>query len=68
MSDFNLISAKDLAAQLGVSPVTLQLWRRHSKGPAYVRVGKSIFYRPQDVEEWIASQVVKPNPNPESAK
>jgi DNA-binding transcriptional MerR regulator len=60
----DLISAKDLAARLDVSPVTLQYWRRHDKGPAYVRVGKSIFYRPQDVEEWIVSQVVKPGTTP----
>ena len=54
-----LLTEEELAAALGNSPSTLELWRGSGsgKGPAWVKLGKRIFYRLQDVENWIRGNV-----------
>lgn len=37
-----------------------QMWAQHryrGTGPAYIRVGKRVFYRAEDVTKWEAAQV-----------
>ena len=53
-----LISEEELAAMIDIKPHTLAVWRSEGKGPDYTRLGKSVFYRQMDVEEWIAANVV----------
>jgi predicted DNA-binding transcriptional regulator AlpA len=46
------LTERDLAERWSVSPRTLQKWRQNRAGPAYVKIGQRIRYRPEDVEEW----------------
>lgn len=53
-----LLSEEELAGVIDVKPHTLAVWRSEGRGPDYTRLGKSVFYRQSDVEEWIAANVV----------
>jgi Helix-turn-helix domain len=44
-----LLTVKEAAAFLRISPNTLNWQRSHGGGPAYVRVGRSIRYRLSDL-------------------
>lgn len=57
-SAINLFTEAELAEMLEVKAQTLATWRADGKGPDYVKVGKSVFYRLQDVSDWIAANVV----------
>jgi len=67
-----LLGVRDLESRLGISRRTLELWRWNGKGPPYVKLGGRVFYRPVDVEAWIASnlrhrtdrQLFENNPQP----
>lgn len=50
---FALISPSDLAALLGVDERTLAVWRSQRRGPDFVKLGRAIFYRREDVLSWI---------------
>ena len=56
-SAFNLITEDELAAMLEVKPSTLADWRQANKGPHSVKLAKTVFYRKEDVEEWIKENV-----------
>jgi hypothetical protein len=51
-----LISAAVLAASLETTERTLSEWRIRGTGPAYIRVGRSVRYRPEAVDAWLLSQ------------
>ena len=42
---------------LGMKSWTLQQWRMKGIGPAYTKLGKSIFYRVDDIKIWIEANV-----------
>jgi len=57
MESGNLLTTEQLAADLGIHPVTLAQWRLvDGKGPAYVKVGSSVRYRRSDIDEWLRHQ------------
>jgi predicted DNA-binding transcriptional regulator AlpA len=49
-----LLTEIETAQLLGISPRTLQNWRRSGRGPVHVRLGGLVRYAPQDVESFIA--------------
>lgn len=53
-----LLHEQELAAALNVKVETLRVWRTHKIGPDFVRLGKAVFYRQKDIEDWVANQVV----------
>jgi excisionase family DNA binding protein len=53
-----LLTVQDLADYLGVPVTTLYQWRHRKEGPPGFRVGRHLRYRWDDVEEWIAEQLV----------
>lgn len=57
-SAIELFSEDELAEVLDVKPQTLAAWRAEERGPDYVKLGKSVFYRKADVLEWINANVV----------
>lgn len=61
-ADLGLITEDELAAALDVKTNTLQVWRSNGEGPAYVKLGKSVFYRPSDVSSWATTNTHKPQP------
>ncbi len=50
-----LLSTKQAAPLVGVSPGTLQNWRVAGKGPLHIRAGRSVKYDPADIETWKAA-------------
>lgn len=49
-----LLTEIETAQLLGISPRTLQNWRRSGRAPVHVRLGGLVRYAPQDVESFIA--------------
>jgi len=41
---------------LGVSRRFLQTARQKGTGPAFIKVGRLVRYRPQDIEHWLLKQ------------
>lgn len=39
---------------------TLAEWRCKGRGPTFVKIGRRVFYRGQDLNDWIERQVVRP--------
>lgn len=48
------------AAALGISPVTLKIWRCQGKGPRYIKLGESkqagVVYEQADIDAWKAAR------------
>lgn len=53
-----LLTPEELAQSIGVMPETLREWRHRQYGPDYVKVGKGVMYREQDVASWLEKNVV----------
>ena len=56
------LNTVEVSDMLGISPATLRTWRALDKGPRLYRFNRSVFYKRQDVEEWISEhyRVVEP--------
>ena len=53
-----LLTEEQAAAFLGFTPRFLQNRRYLGSGPAFVRIrARAIRYRPEDLEEWVRTQV-----------
>ena len=52
----NLLTTNDLASLLGIHPQTLADWRVDKRGPAWVRVGRTVRYSPDVVAAWLDAQ------------
>jgi predicted DNA-binding transcriptional regulator AlpA len=57
----DLMKTTEVAAALGKHPQELSDWRHQGRGPAYVKLGRSVRYRPADIAEFIDSNIVEPN-------
>ena len=51
-----LLTPQALSEHLGVPTTTLANWRYLHRGPAYVRVGRHVRYRVEDVTAWTETQ------------
>lgn len=47
-----VLTEKELADRLGLSPWTIRKWRLEG-GLPHLQVGRRVFYRLQSVEEWM---------------
>jgi hypothetical protein len=52
------LTRAQLAAELGVSPDTLERWDRRRIGPPCARIGRATLYRAQAVREWLVAREV----------
>lgn len=57
-----LLYEVDAARLMNLSSRTLQAWRSKGLGPPYVRVGRAIRYRWDDIAAWLDSRTVKCRP------
>ena len=48
-----LLTESETALLLGVKGQTLAVWRSNSVGPSYIKVGSTVRYRQQDIEEYL---------------
>jgi hypothetical protein len=56
----NLYLPSNAAEKLHIPVGTLAWWRHLGRGPRYVKIGRRIFYRDADLDEFIASSVIEP--------
>jgi excisionase family DNA binding protein len=48
-----LLTRREAAELLTLEPATLAVWACHGRGPAYIKVGRSVRYKMSDVEKFI---------------
>jgi hypothetical protein len=52
--NLGLLTEEELAGAFQIEVNTLRVWRREEKGPPYVKIGRTTFYRTDDVETWLS--------------
>lgn len=45
------------AAYLGIKKNTLEIWRVQGRGPQFVKIGRRVFYRLQDLDRFIEDAI-----------
>ncbi len=58
-----LLRTPDVAKMLGVSITTIEHMRSAGRGPTWTKVGRSVRYRPDDIEAYLAANTVTSNHN-----
>ncbi|HOE11970.1 MAG TPA: helix-turn-helix domain-containing protein [bacterium] len=62
--DLTLLKQREASKIIGVSPRTMELWRRRGTGPRFAQLTRrSIRYDPADLRDWLESS--KRNPTVE---
>jgi excisionase family DNA binding protein len=51
-----ILTPEQTGALLKVNERTLERWRCEGKGPAFVRLGRRVRYRRDDLEAWLVRQ------------
>lgn len=46
-----------VAAIYQISTATVRTWRCLGRGPRFLKIGRSVRYRPEDVHAWASKQV-----------
>jgi predicted DNA-binding transcriptional regulator AlpA len=54
-----LLTQRQCAEMLALSERTLERLRVTGAGPKFLRIRHSVRYRPADVEQWLASRIVR---------
>jgi excisionase family DNA binding protein len=52
----HLLTQQQAAEMLCLSERTLERWRVSGDGPAFVKLGRRVAYRAEDLEAWVASR------------
>ena len=52
-----LIPDPEVEKILHQRPQTLAVWRSEKRGPAYVKIGRRVFYRRSDIAKWLGDQL-----------
>lgn len=50
----------EVATRLGVSRFTVRSWRLKGVGPRFLKMGRAVRYRPEDVQEYEQRVLVNP--------
>ena len=58
--DERVLSDTEVADRLGVSPFTVRAWRRKGNGPRFMKMGRAVRYRSEDVEAFKEMALVDP--------
>ena len=51
-----LLTPQEVAKALNMKTSSMATWRVKGIGPKFLKCGKSIRYRPEDVDSWLANQ------------
>jgi hypothetical protein len=54
------LSEPETAEAIHKTPRTLQSWRQQGIGPAYIKVGKTIYYERSALLAWLKAQQTEP--------
>jgi excisionase family DNA binding protein len=58
--DERVLSDTEVAERLGVSPFTVRAWRHKGQGPRFMKMGRAVRYRSEDVEAFKETALVDP--------
>ena len=58
MNADKILDERSAAKLLGLSVFTLRNWRHQLRGPSYVKLGRSVRYRLEDLENFISGSRV----------
>ncbi len=50
-----LLNESEVAQRLRVSVACVRRWRLERRGPKFIKLGALVRYRPEDIEQWLAS-------------
>jgi predicted DNA-binding transcriptional regulator AlpA len=53
-----LLSPAEFATLIGIDERTAAVWRNRGAGPDYVKLGRAVFYRLDDVQDWIKLNIM----------
>lgn len=67
MRKVRLLETVHAADELGLSPRTLEGWRRRGEGPPYLKIGRRVKYRPEDIEAYKAARLRANLPPPQNS-
>ena len=56
----DLLTPKDLSKRWNFKEITLSIWRQQGKGVRYLKIGRRVMYRLQDIEEYEANNLILP--------
>ena len=56
----NAVDENRAARFLGVAVQTLRNWRHQSRGPAYVKMGRSVRYQVDDLVDYLKKKKIDP--------
>lgn len=56
-----LLTIEETMAVLHKASTTLAHWRCAGTGPAYVRVGRTIFYPRHEIDKYLRSNTIRPS-------
>jgi predicted DNA-binding transcriptional regulator AlpA len=54
----NLLTTHQAAERIGWAANTLEKKRVYGEGPRFLKLGRSVRYREEDLEDWIEARVV----------
>jgi len=63
-----LLNEAQAADHLNVSNRTMQCWRLQGRGPVFVKLGKAVRYRPEDLDAYVASALAQSTTQADAAK
>ena len=49
----DLLDTEEAASLVRLKPNTLEKMRFHKRGPTYVKLGRKVFYRREDLHLWV---------------
>ena len=58
-SDHRILTDIEVAERLGVSRFTVRSWRLKGVGPRFLKMGRAVRYRSQDVDEYERQALVE---------
>ena len=58
-ADKRTLTDVEVAVRLGVSRFTVRSWRLKGLGPRFLKMGRAVRYRPQDVDEYERQALVE---------
>jgi hypothetical protein len=53
------VTERDAGQYIGLTVAFLRKARQQGRGPAYLRIGRTIRYRTKDLDDWLAQYRVK---------
>ena len=58
LDDDPIVTSNEFADSIDHSPRTVQRWRTTGEGPAYIKLGKRVFYQRSVIQAWLRGKTI----------